>query len=313
MVALAKERIHRKPVLRSLESTDFLQADLVAGHRRPPQDWIDRTGGSRPRASAATSCGSASMTTSAGPSPSPRPWSGVTSFSTQERFFRAADLPYRTQFVPLAAHSGPAWDRTETGNRAMMRRWYWCGVLGEMYGGRTETRFARDLEQVPAWVNGGRGSRGRVGEAAFYGGSSAHAQDAQLRRVQGRVRAADAARVPGLDQGPADGPVVRSLDYKIDIHHIFPKAGARRTGSTADHRRASSTRRRSPSITNRTIGGVAPSKYLDKVEKKSGLGRVLRWTEFWGPQHLGGPGHLCCARTTSMASSRPDGERSWTS
>ena len=31
-------------------------------------------------------------------------------------------------------------------------QWFWCGVLGELYGGATETRFVRDLEQVPAWA-----------------------------------------------------------------------------------------------------------------------------------------------------------------
>jgi hypothetical protein len=36
-----------------------------------------------------------------------------------------------------------------------------------MYGGSTETRFARDVEQVPAWVRGGRREPGTVGEAAF--------------------------------------------------------------------------------------------------------------------------------------------------
>ena len=35
-------------------------------------------------------------------------------------------------------------------------RWYWCGVLGEQYGGSLDSRLPRDLEQVVAWVRGGR-------------------------------------------------------------------------------------------------------------------------------------------------------------
>ena len=33
-----------------------------------------------------------------------------------------------------------------------LRQWFWCGVLGELYGAAIETRFARDLEQVPKWA-----------------------------------------------------------------------------------------------------------------------------------------------------------------
>jgi len=36
-----------------------------------------------------------------------------------------------------------------------MRRWFWSGILGELYGGAIETRFVRDLEQVPAWAMDG--------------------------------------------------------------------------------------------------------------------------------------------------------------
>ena len=36
-----------------------------------------------------------------------------------------------------------------------LRRWYWCGVFGELYGGSTESRSARDLPEVLQWVNGG--------------------------------------------------------------------------------------------------------------------------------------------------------------
>jgi len=38
------------------------------------------------------------------------------------------------------------------GVRSCLRQWFWCGILGELYGGATETRFARDVDQVPAWA-----------------------------------------------------------------------------------------------------------------------------------------------------------------
>ena len=34
-------------------------------------------------------------------------------------------------------------------------RWYWSGVLGEVYGGASENRFAMDIQDVVSWVEGG--------------------------------------------------------------------------------------------------------------------------------------------------------------
>jgi hypothetical protein len=74
-------------------------------------------------------------------------------FLAQERIFRSDDLPYRTQLVPLAAVHAVLGPAAETqGAVAKLRRWYWCGVLGELYGGSIETRFARDLEHLVDWI-----------------------------------------------------------------------------------------------------------------------------------------------------------------
>lgn len=33
-----------------------------------------------------------------------------------------------------------------------LEQWFWCGVLGELYGGAAETRTANDLEDFIAWI-----------------------------------------------------------------------------------------------------------------------------------------------------------------
>src|SRR5690606_20412126 len=33
-----------------------------------------------------------------------------------------------------------------------LEQWFWCGILGELYGGAAETRTANDLEDFIAWV-----------------------------------------------------------------------------------------------------------------------------------------------------------------
>ncbi|MDW5330567.1 hypothetical protein [Plantactinospora sp. KLBMP9567] len=79
----------------------------------------------------------------------------VGEFLNRQCIVRSADLPYRTQLVPLAAVRtilGERTDEPELLERIV--RWYWCGVLGEMYGGSTESRFTRDVEQLIAWAQG---------------------------------------------------------------------------------------------------------------------------------------------------------------
>jgi hypothetical protein len=70
--------------------------------------------------------------------------------------YRIFDLPYQSQIVPLAgilADIGDAWEYEA--NRAMLIRWYWNGVIGELYGSAVETRIARDFMEVPIWLKSG--------------------------------------------------------------------------------------------------------------------------------------------------------------
>jgi hypothetical protein len=68
-------------------------------------------------------------------------------FLRKQCFFSSKDIPYSTQLIPLAAIM------TSLGNRwhepkiyAKLSQWFWCGVLGELYGGAVETRIANDFE-----------------------------------------------------------------------------------------------------------------------------------------------------------------------
>jgi hypothetical protein len=72
------------------------------------------------------------------------------------KIFRARDLPYQTQLVPLAAilaEFGPTWENDAV--RKSLSQWYWCGVFGELYGSAVESRFALDIRDVPRWITGG--------------------------------------------------------------------------------------------------------------------------------------------------------------
>ena len=47
-------------------------------------------------------------------------------------------------------HLGSSWLEPKINKR--LSQWYWCGVMGELYGSAIENRFANDLEDFLLWV-----------------------------------------------------------------------------------------------------------------------------------------------------------------
>lgn len=152
-----RARFATKPVLRSVASTDFLQViTLLATRARREQHSV----GSADSAQApGISCKRREILKLTLPEYlefAPQVEAALlwaAGFLGQLHVFRAADLPYHTQLVPLAAIKAVLGSSAETwAGDKKLRRWYWAGVLGELYGGATESRFARDLEQVVPWI-----------------------------------------------------------------------------------------------------------------------------------------------------------------
>jgi len=148
-----------------------------------------------------------------------------------------------------------------------LRRWYWCGVLGELYGGTTESRFARDLEEVVEWAKGGAVPN-TIAEATF--------NPTRLLTLRTRNSAAYKGVYALLMRtGCRDWLYDKSVDLasffndRLDIHHIFPKAWCDIPGHGVDSgRRESIVNKTAISYkTNRKIGGRAPSAYLSEIEK----------------------------------------------
>ena len=78
-------------------------------------------------------------------------------FLVRQGVFGSGDLPYRSQLPPLAAIRTVLGDEADSAEAdRKITRWYWCGVLGEQYGGSPDSRLPRDLEQVVSWVRGGK-------------------------------------------------------------------------------------------------------------------------------------------------------------
>ena len=76
-------------------------------------------------------------------------------FLQEQRIFSERDLPYSTQLIPMATVFTLLGSKVYDSNvKNMIARWYWCGVLGEMYGGANETRYALDVTGLMTWIEG---------------------------------------------------------------------------------------------------------------------------------------------------------------
>ena len=180
--------------------------------------------------------------------------------------YRVFDLPYQSQIVPLAvilADIGDAWEHEA--NRAKLVRWYWNGVFGELYGSAVESRMARDFIEVPVWLRGGV-EPSTVSETMFRAD--------RLKSMRMRLSAAyKGMNALLMKEGARDFRSGQHFDHTIffgenvDIHHIFPKDWCKKHGIKADVFDSIINKTPISYRTNRTIGGLAPSEYIAKLER----------------------------------------------
>ncbi len=182
------------------------------------------------------------------------------------KIFRARDLPYQTQLVPLAAILAELESKWENDAvRQRLSQWFWCGVFGELYGSAVETRFALDIRDFGRWIDGGTVPQ-TVERADF--------REERLRTLRSRLSAAYKGvhallmRAGALDfrsGQPFDQTVF--FDENVDIHHVFPEAWCKQHGIKPEVYNSIINKTPLAARTNRIIGGVGPSEYLARLEK----------------------------------------------
>ncbi len=198
----------------------------------------------------------------------------VPQFLRRQSIMRLRELPYHTQLVPLAAILAELDDKVWLTPVVFdkLSRWFWCGVLGELYGGAVETRIAKDVEEVLDWVLRDGPVPSTVLDASF---------DAQrLDRLYTRNSAAyKGVNVLVLRQGAQDWyfkSTVDKLDHddmmSLDIHHIFPEDWCKKGGIKPAVFNSIVNKTPISYKANRKIGGVAPSKYLAKLQAEKLVG-----------------------------------------
>ncbi len=191
-------------------------------------------------------------------------------FLVHQGIYRSRDLPYTSQLIPLAAIY--AYDNENSKllnlgtNQNLLAQWYWCGVMGELYGGANEARFALDILGVFRWMNGGEKPD------TVYRSSI---QPTRLLTMQTRNSAAyKGIMALILQDSPLDFmtgnrmDIASYIDEEADIHHIFPQAYCEK--QNLPRIKWNSVINKTPiyASSNRSIGGHAPSVYIGTMANK---------------------------------------------
>ena len=207
-------------------------------------------------------------------------------FLNSQYTFTARDVPYNAQLVPLAALYVELNNELAPSNaKTRLERWYWSGIFGEVYGSAAESQFALDLPQVAAYVRGGPEPE-LVRQANF--------PPERLLSLRTRLSAAyKGLYALQMKSGAADWRTAKALSLatwhtdKIEIHHIFPVAWCKRQELPVPRSLYDSVINKTPidNMTNKIIGGRAPSQYIPRLEGNcidpETLNRVLEahWIE----------------------------------
>ena len=209
-------------------------------------------------------------------------------FLRDQFVFTQPNIPYNTQLVPLAAlHVELSHELDTLDAKRLLERWYWCGVFGEMYAGSTETNFALDLPEVAEYVRTGTEPY-IVREANF----------APSRLISLRTRLSAAYKglyALQMKNNAADWRTGKRLvmavwdDQNIDIHHIFPVRWCTKEAEPKVPKSLyDSIINKTPidAVTNRIIGGKAPSKYLPVLEKGNQLIAEILDSHWLNPEDM---------------------------
>lgn len=265
-----QKRLAQEPLLAHVEATDFLQAVTLLHTLEKRR--TDLAAGKQGKQVAPVSAKRSSVLEL--PLSAYQTWADkveqgfrlAAQFLQMQSFYAVREVPYRTQIMPLAAvltQLHEHWLEPRIFDK--LTQWFWCGILGELYGGAVETRIANDLEELLLWVHDDTLLPRTVRDAAF--------QPERLDRLTSRLSAAyKGINVLVLREGAKDffwKASIKALDAQeiaLDIHHIFPRAWCEANGIPR-HRYNTIVNKTPISYkANRMIGRMAPATYLKKLQ-----------------------------------------------
>lgn len=194
----------------------------------------------------------------------------VAKFLNEQKILWGRDVPYPPQMVSLAATFAllPPHLRNAVATDKLAQ-WYWAGVLGEFYGSATDTKVARDVPELLAWLEGGPVPR-TVGDTSFQ----AMRLDTLRSRLSAAYKGFHALLMRSGCRDFITGKGVETMTVfsdALDIHHIFPRAWCEKQGIPPQRYNSIINKTALSKTTNITVGGNAPSLYLTRIEDKHGL------------------------------------------
>lgn len=267
-----KERLEQEPLLKGIEATEFLQAvTLLHTHEQKKADLAEGKSGQQVRPVSAKRGDVLQLPLTAW-----KQWAdsvekgfeAVARFLRKECFYKRRELPYSTQLVPLASimtRLGDRWLEPKIYDK--LAQWFWCGVLGELYGGAVETRMANDYEEVLNWIEDDSALPRTVKDASF--------QPDRFATLRSRLSAAyKGLNVLILREGAQDWfwkATIHQLDadeIALDIHHIFPRDWCKKHDISRDVYDSILNKTSISYKANRKFGGHAPSNYIPRIQKE---------------------------------------------
>lgn len=267
-----KARLESDPLLRGTEATEFLQAiSLLSTYELRRSDLASGKTGKQVRPVSAKRADILQLTLKDWEQWADQLEAGfklVGRFLRKECFYDRRELPYSTQLVPLAAvltHLGERWLEPRIYDK--LSKWFWSGVLGELYGGAVETRIANDFEELLQWVEDDDVVPRTVRDASF------HAD--RLYSLRSRLSAAyKGINVLVLREGAQDWfwkAGIQELDaaeVALDIHHIFPRSWCEKQGISREKYDTILNKTPVSYKANRKMSGDAPSVYLSRIQNE---------------------------------------------
>lgn len=269
------KRLAKDQLLSEIEATEFLQAvTILHTHQRKKSDIEAGKTGKEVRPVSAKRADVLELPLSAW-----QYWANdleqgfrlAAKFLRKESFYARREVPYSTQIVPLAAvltQLGEKWLEPRIYDK--LARWFWCGVLGELYGGAVETRIANDYEQLLDWFEKDDPVPRTVYDASF--------QPDRFDTLRSRLSAAyKGINVLVLREGARDWfwkagiQELEADDITLDIHHIFPQEWCKKNNIPRDSYDCILNKTPLSYKANRKIGGDAPSIYLPRIQAEKNV------------------------------------------
>ena len=195
-----------------------------------------------------------------------------------QRIVTSEDLPYPIQLVALAAILTVVGYPQEQ-MRSKLEQWFWSGCCCALYTSWHESRAARDMLEVPAWLLNEGALPTTIQEATFNA-----TRLLSVRRKQGAIyKGVSALLRKGGAIDFATGEALSDVNVfndPIESHHIFPVAYCKRQGIEMSRYNCLVNRTPLSQLSNQKIGGRAPSQYLqglvDQGISQQRLDTILR-------------------------------------